>query len=74
MRVVNTEMLNNTIKDKGVKKGWIADKMGVSRQCLYLKLQGQTPISVNEMVVLTNLLQLTDNERDIIFLSNGGIK
>ena len=59
---VNTELLQKKIKDSGLKMGFIAEKLGRSRQALRGKIKGETEFLPCE------LLRLTDEERRLIFL------
>ena len=65
---VNTELLQKKIKDSGLKMGFIAEKLGRSRQALRGKIKGETEFLPSEVRVLCELLRLTDEERLLIFL------
>ena len=65
---VNTELLQTKIKDRGLKMGFIAEKLGRSRQALRGKIKGETEFLPSEVRVLCELLRLTDEERRLIFL------
>lgn len=65
---VNTELLQKKIKDSGLKMGFIAEKLGRSRQALSDKIKGETEFLPSEIRVLCELLRLTDEERRLIFL------
>lgn len=65
---VNTELLQKKIKDSGLKMGFIAEKLGRSRQALRGKIKGETEFLPSEVRVLCELLRLTDEERRLIFL------
>lgn len=65
---VNTKMLQQKIKNSGLKMGFIAEKLGRSRQALSDKIQGKTEFLPSEIRVLCELLQITDEERRLIFL------
>lgn len=65
---VNTELLQKKIKDSGLKMGFIAEKLGRSRQALRGKIKGETEFLPSEVRVLFELLRLTDEERRLIFL------
>ena len=56
------------IKDSGLKMGFIAEKLGRSRQALRGKIKGETEFLPSEVRVLCELLRLTDEERRLIFL------
>ena len=66
--MVNTEMLNEAIRESGLKRGHIADAIGVSRASLARKMTGKTEFTASEIVGLTSVLQLTRSARDQIFL------
>ena len=65
---VNTKLLQQKIKDSGLKMGFIAEKLGRSRQTLSDKIQGKTEFLPSEIRIICELLQLTDEERRLIFL------
>lgn len=65
---VNTKLLQQKIKDSGLKMGFIAEKLGRSRQALSDKIQGKTEFLPSEIRILCELLHLSDNDRRLIFL------
>lgn len=65
---VNTKLLQQKIKDSGLKKGFIAEKLGRSRQALSDKIQGKTEFLPSEIRILCELLHLSDDDRRLIFL------
>lgn len=65
---VNTELLQKKIEDSGLRKGFIAEKLGRSRQALRDKIEGRTEFLPSEIRALCELLRLTDEERRLIFL------
>ena len=65
---VNTKLLQQKIKDSGLKMGFIAEKLGRSRQALSDKIQGKTEFLPSEIRVLCELLHLSDDDRRLIFL------
>ena len=65
---VNTKRLQQKIKDSGLKKGFIAEKLGRSRQALSDKIQGKTEFLPSEIRILCELLHLSDDDRRLIFL------
>lgn len=64
--MTNTVLLNEIIKDSGMTKTFIADKMGVSRPRLYKILEGDE-CTVTEMLSLSNILRITNKQRSDIF-------
>lgn len=69
MRLTNTELLSKKINESGLKLGYIAEKLGISRPSLNRKLAGETRFWQNEIVILADLLRLSDREIRDIFLS-----
>jgi hypothetical protein len=65
---VNTKLLQQKIKDSGLKMGFIAEKLGRSRQALSDKIQGKTEFLPSEIRILCELLHLSDDDRCLIFL------
>ena len=65
---VNTKLLQQKIKDSGLKMGFIAEKLGRSRQALSDKIQGKTEFLPSEIRILCELLHLSDEDRRLIFL------
>ena len=66
--LVNTEALRKKISDSGVSITFIADKCGITRETLYNRFKGKGEFTVSEVVALTDLLHLSKEERDDIFL------
>lgn len=64
---VNTKLLQQKIKDSGLKMGFIAEKLGRSRQALSDKIQGKTEFLPSEIRILCELLHLSDDDRRLIF-------
>lgn len=65
---VNTKLLQQKIKDSGLKMIFIAEKLGRSRQALSDKIQGKTEFLPSEIRILCELLHLSDDDRRLIFL------
>lgn len=65
---VNTKLFQQKIKDSGLKMGFIAEKLGRSRQALSDKIQGKTEFLPSEIRILCELLHLSDDDRRLIFL------
>lgn len=65
---VNTKLLQQKIKDSGLKMGFIAEKLGRSRQALSDKIQGKTEFLPSEIRILCEMLHLSDDDRRLIFL------
>lgn len=65
---MNHELLKETIQDRGVKVSVLADKMGISRQSLHLKLNGERSFDQGEIMAIKTNLRLSDDEFMEIFL------
>lgn len=67
--MINSKLLESRIKDSGIKKKVLADKMGIKQKTLYNKIVGTTEFKVSEIEVICRLLALSNNDRDKIFFS-----
>ena len=59
--------LNEKIKEIGIPKTVIADKIGISTQSLHLKLTGKRDFKISEAKKLGEVLRLTNAEKSSIF-------
>lgn len=66
---MNHELLKETIQDRGVKVSVLADKMGISRQSLHLKLNGERSFDQGEIMAIKTNLRLSDDEFMEIFFN-----
>lgn len=69
---MNHELLKDTIQDRGVKVSVLADKIGISRQSLHMKLNGERSFDQGEIMAIKTTLRLSDEEFMEIFF-NGGV-
>lgn len=65
--MVNLVELNKIIDDKKISKSFIARELNISRQALNNKLKGKSPINVDECFMISHLLLMTDEKRNLIF-------
>lgn len=65
---MNLEALNGKIQEINIPITTIADKIGVSRRTLYLKLQGKRQFRMSEANKISDILRLTKEEKISIFL------
>lgn len=65
--MVNTQLLDERIDASGLKVGFIVNSIGLSRQGFDKKRKGKTPFRVAEIYVLTDLLKLSDDDKNKIF-------
>ena len=64
---MQNEKLKKVIEEQGIKMSFLAEKMGISRQSLYLKLKGDREFDQGEILSLKNTLHLSDKEFLTIF-------
>lgn len=68
--MTNTELLKDKIHESGLKYGYIADKLGISRTSLYLKVNGNKEFNQREISILCELLQIKSlEEKELIFFT-----
>lgn len=67
---MNLEMLNAKIDEIGIPVTTIAEKLGISRQSLYLKMNGERELKASEVLNLCGVLRLTDDEKSLIFFAD----
>lgn len=70
--MTNTKLLEEAIERSGLKKGKIAERLGVSRAGLANLINGRAEFKVSQMLVLSDMLGLTDATRDAIFFAPSG--
>ena len=61
--------LQEVIKDAGIKKSFIAQKMGITYQGYMKKESGKSEFLAGEIAVLKDILRLSNKEVVDIFLS-----
>ena len=67
--MINTILLEKLIKESGYKKGYIAEKLGISRYGLAKKITNKTEFKTSEVDKLSRILKVTTEEREKIFFS-----
>ena len=67
---MNNDLLKEVIQDKGVKVSVLADKIGISRQSLYMKLNGERAFDQGEIMALKTNLHLSDDQFMEIFFND----
>lgn len=68
---MNEIMLSEKIELSGIPKSAIAESLGLTRQGLYNKLNGEREFKGSEIKKLSNLLNLTGSEKEAIFFADG---
>lgn len=67
---MNLDLLKAKIDEIGISITAIAEKMSLSRQSFYLKLNGLREFKASEMNKLSDILRLTNDERAFIFFND----
>lgn len=65
----NRKLFNDAVKASGKKKGYIALKLGITRQAMNQKERGVTDFNATDMEIVSNELNLSPDERDRIFFA-----
>lgn len=71
---MNLKLLNAVIDEVGIPLSTIAEKTGISRRSLYLKLAGEREFKISELNTIADLFRLTDEEKTMIFFGKQGDK
>lgn len=67
--MTDTEKLGEVIRNSGLKKTFIAEKLGITYQGYAKKESGKSEFLASEISVLKDLLNLSNKEVSEIFLS-----
>ena len=69
--MTNTKLLQIKINESGLKIGFIAEYVGISRQLLWKKINNKTPFNQYEIEKLCNILKITTlREKEAIFFAS----
>ena len=68
--MTDSEALSKAIENSGLKLTFIANKLELSREGFYKKLNNQTEFKASEIVKLQDILNLSNKERDKIFFTH----
>lgn len=66
-RNVDTDRLEDAIAKSGLRKDYIIEQLGITRQGFSYKRKGKTAFRQSEVFVLCKLLKLTEQEKNEIF-------
>ncbi len=65
---LNVALLNDKINASGLKRSFIADKLGITIHGLKNKTEGKTDFKTSEVAILCEILGITDlEEKEAIF-------
>lgn len=71
--MTNTKLLEDAIDRSGLKKGKIAERLGISRAGLINLINNRAEFRASQIMALCDLLSLTTAQRDAIFFAVGGV-
>lgn len=67
--MTDTNRLNQAIRASGYRIAFIAGQLGLSYPGLKKKIDGETEFKASEIITLSNILDLTAEERETIFFA-----
>lgn len=67
--MIDSEKLNGKIDASGMKRKFIAEKLGLSPYGLAKKISNENEFKVSEVEKICNILHLTPHEREDIFFA-----
>lgn len=70
--MTNRKLLEDKIKQKGLKKGFLAEAIGVSRTTFCAQLQGKTEFKASQIRVLCECLGIDGEDMTAIFFGPDG--
>lgn len=68
---MDNELLKEVIRDSGIKVSSLAEKIGISRQSLSMKMNGERSFDQGEIMALKTNLHMTDEQFMMIFFNDG---
>ncbi|MGN0384567.1 MAG: toxin-antitoxin system, antitoxin component, Xre family protein [Lachnospiraceae bacterium] len=67
--MTDTEALNEEISNSGITIKSIAQKLGITREGFYKKLNNETEFKASEISAMQKILNLSNKKRDDIFFA-----
>jgi DNA-binding phage protein len=68
MNMTDTKALKDAIENSGIPISFLARKLGITRESFYNKLKNETEFKASEIATLSNLLRLSYDQTNHIFL------
>ena len=69
--MTNSEDLNRIIKESGLKRGFIAETLGITRYSLNQKINNKFQFKAHEIQALCELLEINDlEEKERLFFAS----
>lgn len=67
--MTNTALLKKAIELSGLKMEFIARQLGITRAAFSMKVNNSSSFKVEEMYKLSEMLNLDENEKKVIFFN-----
>lgn len=67
---MNKIKFEEVVKNKGLKKNFISDKLGISERAFQYKINGVTSFKPDEILIMRDLLMISNEQAWEIFLEN----
>lgn len=61
------EKLKQHTKARGIKLYWLAEKMNITPQALYYKVNGASPITIGDGLKIRHFCRMSDDEFRTVF-------
>lgn len=68
--MVNAQLLDDKINESGLRSEYIYKNLGLSRASFSKRKKGNTPFKVAEIYVLSDILNLSEEEKKKIFFAD----
>jgi transcriptional regulator with XRE-family HTH domain len=74
--MINTDLLEDIIRQRGMKKSYLAERLGVTRQTFDAYLKNRSEFKVSQVNALCEILAIEDPAllEAIFFAPNGALK
>lgn len=67
--MVDYDKLRGKLAEKRVTQVALAERLGCSRQNVYNKVNGKSPLSLRDVVIICETIEATPETRDAIFFA-----
>ena len=67
--MINSNALKSVLVKSGHNIEWLADQLGYTPANMYKKLSGETRVTLNEVVQIRDILNLSDEQTKEIFFA-----
>lgn len=67
--MTDTKKFREKVENSGITFTYLAKKLGITRESLYKKMKNETEFKASEILNISKVLRLTENERNEIFFA-----